>query len=784
MTQPIMDRKMLPDGNAQFIAYGHAVRDAHPVSNAIHSIRPQVYVRYYQDIGVKEVKRGGRSGTADTVAVHFDPESVGLREAITAYLDTDDPLADYIEQACNEGRAVSVGIETVRRVKTKSDRAPISKWVPIHALRGAVSADGASGPNMQSTSGENIRNVVALVDGRASNLLTSDPSEWASLVDNKGGNIPPEGWAFLGDGQEWSDIGVIIPMDGGSAQQASAPGQGASFDPDALRALLTEVITQVMDDRAAGETTEVGGRPVRRGRFSEGKPWDVRTSDGRMNLGGYVVTAEGWGFRWAHNYLREHHATEEVPSPAIDSADAWNLANLVTNIADEVQSMAYAAMLDGSAGATVPVDRSSVSHREATRWVEWVIEQVMPYPDDSDAEDEEKANEIVSSWAQAVRDEAVGYFSMAGRRAGEHYGQRAQQERAQREQRPSAPQGGPTPEGPSGVVVKAFLDSVVRAWGNQETIANMGKQITERQMDNVRVRVEVDGNTLSIVPVDNQEAMTIRQVLQKRYGQLSQEQPAAQEQAAAKEQPESAQQPQQDPNRGYSAEVAETIRGIVAATDLNTLRSAYETARQRDVLTSVVGVMVREDGGLIFGAYREEGYEPKPLAEVIEHMRAMFERDAASQQPEAAQEPQQESEPEASPQSETTQDEAPEEESEASEPAEENAPETEGTDEPEAEGTTDQDESEQAPADQGEEQAPQAASDPLTERAQEYAVRAADASDLDTLNGVIEELDKEPDAKELRSATISMSTGAGQARKGNLQAWLRKRTRDLSKGQK
>src|SRR5699024_8494420 len=107
----------LPEKNAQFIAYGAPVREPDPFGGEdVLSVRPQVFVRYYRGIKVKELA-APRNGNEDTVKVVFDPESVGLSSEFSAYMNTDAPVVPYLREQVEAGNPLDVGLEYVRRKK-------------------------------------------------------------------------------------------------------------------------------------------------------------------------------------------------------------------------------------------------------------------------------------------------------------------------------------------------------------------------------------------------------------------------------------------------------------------------------------------------------------------------------------------------------------------------------------------------------------------------------------------------------------------------------------------
>ena len=481
---PHTDARLLPTRNSQFVAYSAPERLADPQTHEPVVIRPQVYVEFYSSLLVKEVQMGGRTGQKDTVRVVFDPASstTELHEDISASLDPRDPLVSYLNYALANQRPVSVGVETQRRQKTRRTGDPINRFAPIHALRGAQTPDG---PGDTNVSGDNVLKKVALIDGYHSTLLASNPAEWAMLATNKTGDLPPEGWQNYASRDDWKQIGTIVPAvapQNPAPQQAPTTQQAAPlFSPDALRAALVDALTSA-EVRALLETSSPADAPVARTnrgpanqRFSEGKPWDLRTSDGRINLGSYAVGSEGWAFRWSYKYLSAHG--EEGATASVE--DAWEMADFVTRAASKVQSLAYAAMVNKGEEAAVDPNAMQASYRESEHWTEWVIENLHPFPFETDEEDETEHEARIGAWIDLVVEGATALLATSGHRVGARYAEKAAKERAQRQQGPARPAAS-RPQGPDPIVVQALLDQVAASWDRPDVLRTLGGTANEK----------------------------------------------------------------------------------------------------------------------------------------------------------------------------------------------------------------------------------------------------------------------------------------------------------------
>lgn len=606
----------LPQGSAQFIAYGPPVRVADPEGGDPITVRPQTYVRYYGEIGVKEIKEGGRSG-GDTVAIHFDPASVGLSEPITGYLDPDDPVLPILKEAAEQGKHVAVALETVRKAKAKDSKEIISPLTPIHALRGAK--DPSGGKASMEVAGQNIRNVIAMANGRATKIITSDPTEWRVLANNKRGDLPPEGWRFYAPGDDWTQYGAIVPS-GAAPAAGPAAGAGVGVTAEEIRAIVAETLVSTLGEAPADDAGGYG-RPVVKGRFNEGKKWDPRANNGQINLGSYQVGNVGWVFRWAFDHL-----TDLLEGETPEDEVVWALAEQVMDMSDAVQATAY--------GHGVEADRTAPSHTVATQWVEWAVEKhSLPFPHTG-------SEEVVQEWASAVTEIAAAVLAGAGQRVGDYLSNRAKAAKAKTpEPEPQAPAG------PNAGLVNALLATLVRSWGNRDVIGNLGRQVKERQMEEVEIGVTVaeDGTPqFSFPPAEGAQVMALTPLLRGRWSALGAPQaaepaqpPAEQPQVAAEPAPQQAPaaqapaQASQDANHGYTDTVAGVVRALYGAKDIESLGALYERAKADNLLGESIWVKPSPTTGLEYGGKEQPGFTKRTVAQAMSHLNGFLR--AASQ---------------------------------------------------------------------------------------------------------------------------------------------------------
>lgn len=616
----------LPGKVSNFIAYGAEERAADPTRDGeVITIRPQVYVCYYPGLVVQNLQEGGRSGDRKgLVTVHFDPASIGFKDPISAHMNDDDATVSILRNSLENKAPLTVAIEVQRKKKNSETGSPISPLTPIHALRGATQPNGeGDGRMMMGPSGNNTSKRVAFVNGQSTQHIQSNPAEWKSLVNNKAGDLPPEGWRNFAPGDDWTEIGAAIragaPM--ANAPQGGNSPTGAFPAPTELANLIQSAVSQTLKDFAptlanhvaqssATLTSDTPGRPANK--FDEGKQWNPRTSDGRINLGGYVVAGERWVFEWAFRYLSESLEVEASPE------DAWTLSAAVITMASEVQSNAY--------GHGFIADRTTASHREAERWVQWAIKNVHAYPGTETDEDTLKA------WSDEVVAEASSLFTEAGRRAGDYFSNVTK-----RDKNGAAPQAKAekAPSGPSEKVVRAFLDVVQKGWNDSQTIRNLGAQARDGGYLRLPVSMTADDKgdvSISYPPAEGEESGPLESLLIYRLntlqaqaqsnapqgdGQAPAQEPAAEEQAPVQANPTSEQTaaPQENP------QVASIIESLKTVSDDQSLRAIYEQVKDANLVAARVFVSQGEDGQVIFGQEGQEGFQAQSLGNVFGVMR-------------------------------------------------------------------------------------------------------------------------------------------------------------------
>lgn len=752
----------LPNRISNFIAYGPEERAADPATGDVITIRPQVYLRYYPAIIVNDMKEGGRSGDRQgLVTVYFDPTSVGFKEPISAHMNADDRTIPILRNSLENQVPVTIAIETQRKKKNSENGSPISSLTPIHALRGAKHPNGeGDGRTMMGPSGNNTSNRVAFVNGQGTQHIQTNPAEWKSLVNNKAGDLPPEGWRNFASGENWQEIGAAVRSGGPAPAQGQAPTASGAFPtPDQLGHLIQNVVSQTFKDFAPTLADQIAAATSPRrpsGTFDEGKPWNPRTSDGRINLGGYVVAGERWVFEWSYQYL-----TEELEIEA-SSEDAWSLTEVVMSMSNDVQANAY--------GHGFVADRASASHREAEHWVQWAISKVHAYPG-VDADEE-----TLNGWSEEVTTEATSLLVEAGRRAGDYFASVSK-----RDKNGAAPQSGNAkgndgPSGPSEKVVRAFLDVIEKGWNNSDTLRNLGAQGRANGYLALPVSMSTtdEGVHISYPPAEGEQSGPLESLLIYRLQSLDQPegavgtdqgQPPSQEAANA---PQEAAPAQERPSvsqewNSESDEVASIIERLKTVSDEQSLRAIYEDAREANLTAARVFVAPGQNGEVLFGQEGQEGFQAQSIGQVIGLMRQAFTAPISSGQAEEPGQAKAKTDKATAQEESTPESEAPAENPESKE---QGTPDTDSAPAPQ----------EESPAESQPEDSPaqQDTGDGESE-AQRIADAAGNAGSLDEITA----LRAEAAEKGLSGATVMVG-----GTEGGLELWIKHQERRVARAQR
>lgn len=357
-----------PERAANYVAYGRESIQTPDENGQPEHFRPQVFVREYPSVLVKEHDTktiAGKAGTDDlvTTSFRFDARSTGvpnLTHDFYASLRADDPAHAVLLWAEENKAPVTAVLETVRKGKD-DDGKPISPRTPIHVLRGA-GRDGKNGnANITKSNCKNLVAAVAQPGNPASIKVTteavSEPSEWVALRPNRSGEFAPAGWRLVKDDQQ-QPIGITnMP----TAPTVDAPAAPVGDD------MVSEIARQVADIIRPMVVSGPAGRPVERpGVAQEEQPWKPWNTDGRLNAGNWAMGKYRAQFDWALNKLVSTGYTATLAGEEVVEA-AGKLAVLVLWMTDQVHQRVV---------PTVGHPWLSKSHAEANRWVQFSIDRL------------------------------------------------------------------------------------------------------------------------------------------------------------------------------------------------------------------------------------------------------------------------------------------------------------------------------------------------------------------------------------------------------------------------
>lgn len=357
--------------HAKFVAWTPPERMEGPEGEAI-TAGSQTIVEYFKGIKIAEIQDGGHKNhkknldVSDirTVRVVFDQESVGLDHPIAGNIAPHDAGMEKIREAHENGGSVNIAIENVRKEKN-SDGDFLSALSPIFQLRGA---DSPGGKGDMSVAGKNTLNVISAVNGETTVECRSDATQWSSLVKNKAGMLPPEGFRVVKDDDDWTKYAVIVPTGESAPQQSS---QGSSVNSEQL----AQVINDALDRKLGESSSDEGGRyapsPSSK-EIGEGPPFYLTTSRGHTSIGSYAASASRQTYRWAHEHLGagKNHV-----------AESSNLAGKIFSLALELQVQAYH---EQSTPVSYKPNPNLNSFRECLYWLMFVIENHYPVTDGVD----------------------------------------------------------------------------------------------------------------------------------------------------------------------------------------------------------------------------------------------------------------------------------------------------------------------------------------------------------------------------------------------------------------
>lgn len=601
--------EFLPRDRAQFIAYSQA-RTRRANGDTRQTGRAEVFVKFYPQLKISEYREGGRHGAgpaADGFAtdlVTFDGRDIGLTEPFGASLLVGDPVIEPLRAMLREAHAngtpvTDILIETGRKKKRSDTKKAIPAWIGISTLRGVPGPEGSESKDGEAK--KTVTNTLAVVGAHFTAEVKTDPTEWAILADNKDGTLPPDGWTHIVNPDAGESYIIADPTTTAATPTTPAPREATNqprpdqqtqpgahapeMDPTQLRNFLEVTIrgaiAEALDKQRGRKTNKQG--------FDEGLPYEPRANNGMVNLGSYVVTADGACYRWAADLLGGDAHPQDID----------RLTDRVMTMADMVQAGAY--------GHGIESNRSKNSHCEARRWVQWLIasdREGFTYPDGDAA-----SNEDVSAWRDRVVAEASRLLGRSGERTGAYLqarfappSQRATQTAQKDQAQPATAADAATAttaedsdaQGVTAGRVRAALNAIRKNWDNPRQLTGIAEHARSIGLDAVKVGVAEAGDgpvpAFAYPPGDPARAWTLMAIIERRLSQLvgpggdAREQPPAGHAGHDREAPEA-----REGREGREASALSVlVDALNAAAALADVERVYFTARENDLLSASV----------------------------------------------------------------------------------------------------------------------------------------------------------------------------------------------------
>lgn len=339
-----------PERAAAYIAYTKAPRrEQNTATGEAVDFRSSIFMREYPSVLPKSVDRFDSGGGKVT----FDAASIdgGPKRDFSAFIDSD-PIINMLETSLQHRAAVTVVIEQFRRWKHRDTEEQIDQMVLIGDLK-----NGEESGKQTKSIVVGVAPVGHLNRWVMAEEIRSNPAEWASLRPNTKGNLPPNGWRTY---------------EGGIILSANSTGANNTDDlADRVAAKLADIFAAGTPNSGpvakSGEGRSHQGadavRPtVREGAMAaeerEWKPWN---SDGRLNLGGYLIAKDRAVYAEAYDLISQ---ADPDGDPATWVEQAWVLVPVLLYMADTIQAAVY--------GDGARPDRTAKSHFEASKWAQFV----------------------------------------------------------------------------------------------------------------------------------------------------------------------------------------------------------------------------------------------------------------------------------------------------------------------------------------------------------------------------------------------------------------------------
>lgn len=298
--------------------------------------------------------RQGEDGTFRNVEVVFDPDNPKLMRKVYALLDTTaKELWDYVQKAHAEGRDVSYRIESQRK-------RGVDRNTKFNDLKHT----------------EEVVRVLAGIDGLYSHEAKTNPAEDPSaenpsaLEQAQSGSPAPTAAVVAAAGAPQDPAALLGSL--AAARRAGLPATTV----DTLMALALAAGAGVDAVLSAGlDAVDSGAPAVQAGRAvaSEEKPWMAYNSDGRINVGSFMVAHAATAERFALDHLvTVYSGGKKSPVDVSDAmiAQAAAVALVLLEMADQV-------LVDAVGGRP---DRQKNSYNRCLALVLEAVEKRHPVP--------------------------------------------------------------------------------------------------------------------------------------------------------------------------------------------------------------------------------------------------------------------------------------------------------------------------------------------------------------------------------------------------------------------
>lgn len=346
---------------------------------------------------VKELSENGKN-----VLVKMQVE--GLKHPVQGWTSTTESIYPLLVEAKEQGREIAYRIESQRKQG-------VPRETPIAELR-----------KTQEIANENTRSLFVGIDGTLSSEAVTNPAE----DPHAGGRIPATGDEAPAPASSGGGFSVEQALAGlAAARQGGLPE--SVIDATAALALAAGASVEQINAAGVQEQATAERRPVQRVLAKEAAPYMAYNTDGRVNLGSYMVQAACGAESLAADLLRENALVnaeehnravaageiegEPVSPEPVNFRQAAALGAVLLDLADQVQ----VGTADGGRA-----DRMSNSHTRARSFVYDAVKNRYPVPFAQGPEAQE-------AWKQQVIEEAVTRFKLAVRIAVESPEQPAQQ---------------------------------------------------------------------------------------------------------------------------------------------------------------------------------------------------------------------------------------------------------------------------------------------------------------------------------------------------------------------